>query len=222
MNRCSAAAFAAALRKIAAHRRSGAGRWAGDDTEGPEIDVLLTGVEVSLWLAEQLAADLKTIFPGLRVAAISANKARGQQWGQRCFWGGLVGWLAAVGPPLVGRCVRPGSATQAPPTASRGCLTLLPPPPLRSPLPRCPRSSPRWATTAAACRPPASLSAGAPACCHGLPARALPPSPLPGGRPLLTPCWSAPCFLNFPCSESGRLDNAIALAVSHSGQTFPT
>lgn len=55
-------------------RRAAAGQGAGDDTEGPEIDVLLTGVEVSLWLAEQLAADFKTLFPGLRVAAISANK----------------------------------------------------------------------------------------------------------------------------------------------------
>lgn len=32
--------------------------------------MLLTGVEVSLWLAEQFAADLKTLLPGLRVAAI--------------------------------------------------------------------------------------------------------------------------------------------------------
>ena len=38
------------------------------------LDLLLVGVEVSLWLAEQLANDLRLCFPKLRVMAISANK----------------------------------------------------------------------------------------------------------------------------------------------------
>ena len=76
LNRRAAAAFAAALRRIGEERRGGA-HLAGDDTAGQEVDVLLVGVEVSLWLAEQFAADLKTLFPGLRVAAISANKVIG-------------------------------------------------------------------------------------------------------------------------------------------------
>jgi hypothetical protein len=38
------------------------------------IDLLLAGVEASLWLAEQCAADLRRIFPHLNVTTISANK----------------------------------------------------------------------------------------------------------------------------------------------------
>ena len=39
-----------------------------------EIDILITGCEVSLWVAEQFASDLSVIFPGLVVKALSANK----------------------------------------------------------------------------------------------------------------------------------------------------
>ena len=39
-----------------------------------EVDILLVGVEMGLWLAEQAANDLKLIFPNLRVEALSANK----------------------------------------------------------------------------------------------------------------------------------------------------
>lgn len=45
------------------------------------IDVVLTGCEVSLWLAEQFASDLQTAFPRLHVKAISSNKILGL-WGQ--------------------------------------------------------------------------------------------------------------------------------------------
>jgi hypothetical protein len=78
-NRRAAAAFAAELRRIAEERRRRAASLTpgGDDAWGQELDVLLVGVEVSLWLAEQFAADLKTMLPGLRVAAISANKVVG-------------------------------------------------------------------------------------------------------------------------------------------------
>ncbi len=38
------------------------------------IDLIIAGVEVSLWLAEQFAADLRLIFPNLNVATVSANK----------------------------------------------------------------------------------------------------------------------------------------------------
>ena len=41
------------------------------------IDILLTGCEVSLWLAEQFAADLKKSFPLLRIEAVSSNKLLG-------------------------------------------------------------------------------------------------------------------------------------------------
>ena len=41
------------------------------------IDILLTGCEVSLWLAEQFASDLQKAFPKLRISAISSNKLLG-------------------------------------------------------------------------------------------------------------------------------------------------
>jgi hypothetical protein len=41
------------------------------------IDFLLTGCEVSLWLAEQFASDLQKSFPKLRIEAISSNKLLG-------------------------------------------------------------------------------------------------------------------------------------------------
>jgi hypothetical protein len=41
------------------------------------IDILLTGCEVSLWVAEQFASDLKNAFPGLNVQAVSSNKLLG-------------------------------------------------------------------------------------------------------------------------------------------------
>lgn len=41
------------------------------------IDILLTGCEVSLWLAEQFASDLQKAFPNLRIKAVSSNKLLG-------------------------------------------------------------------------------------------------------------------------------------------------
>jgi hypothetical protein len=41
------------------------------------IDILLTGCEVSLWLAEQFASDLQKSFPALRIKAVSSNKLLG-------------------------------------------------------------------------------------------------------------------------------------------------
>lgn len=38
------------------------------------LDLLITGVESSLWLGEQFGQDLNTLFPGLRVETISANQ----------------------------------------------------------------------------------------------------------------------------------------------------
>jgi hypothetical protein len=40
-------------------------------------DLLIGGVEVSLWVAEQWAADLRTIFPQLNVITVSSNKLLG-------------------------------------------------------------------------------------------------------------------------------------------------
>lgn len=42
-----------------------------------EIDVLVTAVEASLWIGEQFASDLATLFPKLRVVPYSANKVVG-------------------------------------------------------------------------------------------------------------------------------------------------
>ena len=38
------------------------------------IDLLISGVEVSLWIAEQFAGDMRLIFPQLNITTISANK----------------------------------------------------------------------------------------------------------------------------------------------------
>jgi len=42
------------------------------------VDLLLIGCEVSLWVAEQFAADMHLVFPQLKVVAISSNKLLGQ------------------------------------------------------------------------------------------------------------------------------------------------
>jgi hypothetical protein len=42
-----------------------------------QIDILVTGCEVSLWLAEQFVADLQKCFPKLYVKAVSSNKLLG-------------------------------------------------------------------------------------------------------------------------------------------------
>ena len=42
-----------------------------------EVDILLTGCEVSLWLAEQFASDLQKAFPKLVTMAVSSNKLLG-------------------------------------------------------------------------------------------------------------------------------------------------
>ena len=38
------------------------------------LDLLITGVESSLWIGEQFGKDLNTLFPGLRIETISANQ----------------------------------------------------------------------------------------------------------------------------------------------------
>ena len=43
-----------------------------------EVDVLIIAVEASLWIGEQFASDLQTLFPALRVVAMSANKVIGK------------------------------------------------------------------------------------------------------------------------------------------------
>lgn len=37
-------------------------------------DLIIGGIEVSLWMAEQWAADLRRVFPNLNVTTTSANK----------------------------------------------------------------------------------------------------------------------------------------------------
>jgi hypothetical protein len=70
MNRLTAFHLAAVLRTRLERRVQG--RIALDST-----DILLTGCEVSLWLAEQFAADLKKCFPRLSFLALSSNKILG-------------------------------------------------------------------------------------------------------------------------------------------------
>ena len=41
------------------------------------VDLLVTGCEVSLWIAEQFAADLSLVFPNLVIRAMSSNKILG-------------------------------------------------------------------------------------------------------------------------------------------------
>lgn len=41
------------------------------------VEIMLTGCEVSLWLAEQFASDLQKVFPRLFVQAVSSNKLLG-------------------------------------------------------------------------------------------------------------------------------------------------
>jgi hypothetical protein len=38
------------------------------------LDLIISGIECSLWLGEQLAADIRLLFPHLNVIAISSNK----------------------------------------------------------------------------------------------------------------------------------------------------
>ena len=47
-------------------------------THDGTVDILLTGCEVSLWLAEQFAADLHLLMPKLNIKVISSNKLLGQ------------------------------------------------------------------------------------------------------------------------------------------------
>jgi len=47
------------------------------DTKTDSTDLLIGGVEASLWVAEQFAADLRTLFPQLNIVTVSANKLLG-------------------------------------------------------------------------------------------------------------------------------------------------
>ena len=55
------------------------------------VDILCTGCEVSLWLAEQFASDLQKAFPKLRIIALSSNKLLGL-YGQDTFGVPTVGF----------------------------------------------------------------------------------------------------------------------------------
>ncbi|MBF0330354.1 MAG: hypothetical protein HQL17_00315 [Candidatus Omnitrophica bacterium] len=47
---------------------------AGVPKRAEEYDLFINGIETSLWIGEQFAADLMRVFPGLRVGVASANK----------------------------------------------------------------------------------------------------------------------------------------------------
>ena len=47
------------------------------ENHASQVDILVTGCEVSLWVAEQFVADLVKCFPKLYVKAVSSNKLLG-------------------------------------------------------------------------------------------------------------------------------------------------
>jgi hypothetical protein len=70
LNRLTAYNFSRCLRKrLEAH--------VARNVNSQDVDILLTGCEVSLWVAEQFASDLQKSFPKLRIKAISSNKILG-------------------------------------------------------------------------------------------------------------------------------------------------
>ncbi len=64
---------AQAFSKFVIEKARKAERNAEEGSSG-ELDILVTGVEVSQWIGEQFAEDLKQIFPKLRIGSLSANK----------------------------------------------------------------------------------------------------------------------------------------------------
>jgi hypothetical protein len=70
MNRLTAYSLSSCLReRLRAHVKG--------TVPAKAVDILLTGCEVSLWLAEQFASDLQKCFPKLSIEAISSNKLLG-------------------------------------------------------------------------------------------------------------------------------------------------
>ncbi|CAE8632749.1 unnamed protein product [Polarella glacialis] len=63
MNRMSGVKFANCLGYLINQRNA----------KGPDIDVLVIGIENSLWMGQQFAADLSRLFPRLNVMAMSSN-----------------------------------------------------------------------------------------------------------------------------------------------------
>lgn len=74
LNHATVKAFYAQLQEVLERKAKGA---AYDPDKKPPIDLLITGVEVSLWSGEQFASDLRTMFPTLGAIAISSNKVIG-------------------------------------------------------------------------------------------------------------------------------------------------
>eukprot|EP00667_Euglena_gracilis_P000989 EG_transcript_989 len=70
LNRVTAATF---CRKLEQRLRKSAARTTALKPPN-EVDVLITGCEVSLWVGEQFAGDLSLLLPGLSVRVVSSNK----------------------------------------------------------------------------------------------------------------------------------------------------
>lgn len=73
LNRISSDNFALKLLKILSSKQAGAWRGVGDKGPGARIDLVVFGVETSLWLGQQFVADLQRLFPSLNVVAMSSN-----------------------------------------------------------------------------------------------------------------------------------------------------
>lgn len=70
----TANAFSDALFRCMRNRMSTSVRASASDRHlSDTLDLVIGGVEISLWIAEQWAADLRMLFPQLRVAAVSSN-----------------------------------------------------------------------------------------------------------------------------------------------------
>ena len=72
LNRLTAFTLSRALRRLLDGRINGT-----SNRNTHAVDILLTGCEVSLWLAEQFASDIQKAFPKLVTKAISSNKLLG-------------------------------------------------------------------------------------------------------------------------------------------------
>jgi len=74
-NRISARAFSDfIIERISNDKQNGSSEAQSASFPKTRVDVLVTGLEASLWVGEQFASDLQKAFPVLKVVTISANK----------------------------------------------------------------------------------------------------------------------------------------------------
>lgn len=106
----TASALAAALLSSLAHRRATASH--------ATLDLVISGVEVSLWAGEQFAADLKIIFPEINVISVSSNRllGLGHLSPERTFFPGETCDIESLIDPLHTACLLISQSGQTFPT----------------------------------------------------------------------------------------------------------